>query len=103
MDTSLFFKNPEEYGLKNIKPLVDNIFEMQQFTKSFDETNGLKWKDKIKQINNSFETLDSEMRNQQREKGYYYHSDIHMPLLFYLYSKFDNKKDIENYLKKKIY
>jgi radical SAM superfamily enzyme YgiQ (UPF0313 family) len=102
MNNSLFYNYPKKYKLGNIKSIAKNMFDMQQFTRSFDEINGLKWNNKVKQINSSFEILDAEMRKQKNDKGYHYHSDIHMPLLFYLYSKYKNKKDVESSLRKNL-
>lgn len=99
---SLLYKYPEKYGLTNVKPLMNTIYEMRHFTRRFDEVNGLKWDDKVKQINNSFNAIDSAINEEQRKNGYNYKAHIHMPLLFYLYSKFENKKEIENYLREKI-
>lgn len=60
---SLMHKHPERYGITNVKP-VATIFErnpdqvyswIQRYT--FDEIEGLKWKDKIKQIERSYRRI----------------------------------------------
>ena len=56
-------KNPEKFGIKNVKP-VSTIFQrkpdevykwIQRYT--FDEIDGLEWKDKIQQIERSYRRL----------------------------------------------
>jgi radical SAM superfamily enzyme YgiQ (UPF0313 family) len=60
---SLMHKNPEKYGITNVRP-VATIFErnpdqvyswIQRYT--FDEIDGLVWKDKIKQIERSYRRI----------------------------------------------
>ena len=43
--------NPKEYGIENIVPKANN------FTFSFDEINGLKWEQKIKQQEDSYRKI----------------------------------------------
>jgi len=99
MDGSLYQKYPKKHGLKNIRSLSNTIYEMQQFTRCFDEVGGLRWVDKIRQINNSFEVLDSKMREINNRKNISYNSFVDTPLLFYLYSKLGNKREIEDYFR----
>ena len=57
---SLMHKTPEKYGITNVKPVAtifqrnpDQVYSwIQRYT--FDEIGGLKWKDKIKQIERSY-------------------------------------------------
>ena len=60
---SLMHKKPEAYGITNVKPVAtifqrkpDEVYSwIQRYT--FDEVDGLKWKDKIQQIERSYRRL----------------------------------------------
>jgi len=92
---SLLYNFPQKYG-------IERIFKVDQCTEKdfssyieygFDEANGLSWKDKVKQIEASIKTVQESCT-----RGYRFFTDEH--LLFYLYSRFNNKDDIKSiYLK----
>jgi radical SAM superfamily enzyme YgiQ (UPF0313 family) len=93
---SLMHKNPEQYGLTNIQP-VATIFErkpdevyswIQRFT--FDEVNGLPWKEKVKQIELSYQRIH-QVQLELEQGGH----DIHE--LFQLFTKFGEKHLITDF------
>ena len=88
---SVLYNSPEKYGL-------ERIFKVDQCTEKdfssyieygFDERDGLKWKDKIKQIDFSIKTVQ-----ERCAKGLHFFTDEH--LLFYLYSRFDDKDKVKS-------
>jgi radical SAM superfamily enzyme YgiQ (UPF0313 family) len=92
---SLLYNYPAKYG-------IQRIFKVDQCTDKdfssyveygFDEADGLNWKDKVKQIESSIKMI-----RESCTRGYRFFTDEH--LLFYLYSRLDNKDDIKSvYLK----
>jgi hypothetical protein len=62
----------------------------------FDEINGLKWEEKAKEIEYSYELIKSEI--EKLPNFGYTGKDQHVIKLFYLYSIFDDKKEILEYL-----
>lgn len=93
---SLMHKNPEQYGLTNIRPVAtifnkkpDEVYSwIQRYT--FDEVNGLPWKEKVKQIERSF--LRIHQVQLELEQGGH---DIHE--LFQLFTKFGEKRLITDF------
>jgi len=93
--SSLLFKYPSRYGIKNIKhiqrfathktegPLDNYVFEF-----AFDEIDGLEWEDKLKQIVASFNKV------QQNIRGGFWTNEMEA-ILFYLYSHLKDKKQIK--------
>ncbi len=89
------YKTPDQYGLKR-------IFEVDRYAKKdfssyvrfgFDEIDGLEWPDKEKEIEYSLKKVQESCT-----QGFRYFTDEH--LLFFLYSNFDDKKEIKSiYLK----
>ncbi len=92
---SLLYNFPEKYGIKRIFK-VDECTE-KDFSSyveyGFDETDGLVWKDKIRQIESSVGAI-----RESCARGHRFFTDEH--LLFFLYARFGNKKDVQSaYLK----
>ncbi len=86
-------KYPSRYGIKNIQDKKDDSCEGL----AFDEINGLTWAKKKKQLQSSFNmyfNLRKKLNNQ------FDNSNIHFYKIFYLYSIFDSKKEIREYIKK---
>ena len=96
---SLMFLYPKDYGIENIRelnlykmPSADN-FNMNNFVRySFDETNGLKWEDKKKQMVSSYQKVARAINS---APSYPQFLEEHM--LFYLYSRFNDKQEIKRY------
>ena len=85
-------KYPDKYGLSNIRDKKDDSHEGLRF----DETKGLKWDEKKKQLDKAFEAYE-----RFREKMPPPHIDgstLHFYKLAYLYTIFDNKKDIKDHI-----
>lgn len=97
--SSLFFKNPEQYRIENIRRIhkfathkTDGPMDNYVFEFAFDEVGGLRWEDKLKQISYSFQKV------QQNTSGGFWTNEME-PILFYLYSNLKDKakiKDIYN-------
>ena len=83
-------ENPEKYGITNLRPT--NLSPGM----GFDEINGLKWEEKAKEIEYSYELIKSEI--EKLPNFGYTGKDQHVIKLFYLYSIFDDKKEILEYL-----
>jgi hypothetical protein len=93
---SLMHKTPNKFGITNIKP-VATIFErnpdevyswIQRYT--FDEEGGLPWKDKIRQIEDSYRRL----HQVQLELNLGGH-DLHF--LFHRFNKFKHKHLVSDF------
>ena len=93
---SMMHKNPEKYGITNVKPVAtifqrnpDQVYSwIQRYT--FDEIDGLPWKDKIKQIERSYRRV----HETQLELGLGGH-DIHT--MFQRYAKYGDKKLVNDF------
>ena len=93
---SLMHKNPEQYGITNVKPVAtifnrnpDQVYSwIQRFT--FDEVGGLQWKDKIKQIERSYRKV----HEAQLELNLGGH-DIHT--LFQRFARFGEKHKVADF------
>lgn len=93
---SMMHKNPEKYGLKNVRPVAtifqrnpDQVYSwIQRYT--FDEIDGLEWKDKIKQIERSYRRV----HEVQLELGLGGH-DIHT--MFQRYAKYGDKQHVNDF------
>lgn len=86
--------NPSKYGINNINEREDKSIP----GKAFDEISGLKWKNKLKQIQTSFEIVKSHLL---KFPNYgYTDSDECFLKLIYLYSTLESKKEVLDYLKK---
>ena len=93
---SLMHKQPEKFGITNVKPVAtifqrnpDQVYSwIQRFT--FDEVDGLAWKDKIKQIERSYRRV----HEVQLELGLGGH-DLHT--LFQRYAKYGEKKLVADF------
>jgi len=98
-DHSLMFLYPKDYGLENIrelnvyrKPGADN-FNMNNLVRySFDETDGLRWEDKKKQMVSSHQKVSNAIN-----AAPVYPQFLEEHVLFYLYSRFNDKQEIKRY------
>lgn len=93
---SLFFQYPERYGIENIRRTqryathkTDDLLDNYVFEFAFDEINGLKWPDKIRQIVHSYNTVIP------RTKGGFWTNEMEA-ILFYLYSHLKDKTQIRD-------
>lgn len=90
-DTSLMRKHPERYGITNIFELSSYEDGFSTFVKyGFDEIDGLKWHEKRKQIVSSVETLTAIFGLTPFPEHEY------ESFLFFLYSRYADKKIIKN-------
>lgn len=89
---SQFLKNPERFGLEGISRI-----QHRYHSYSFEETGGLGWKQKEKQIQRSFEQiLELIGKHLVGTKGTrLYRSNQNLPFIFYLYDLLGNKRDVE--------
>ena len=93
---SMMHKHPERYGITNVKPVAtifnrnpDQVYSwIQRYT--FDEIDGLPWKDKIKQIERSYRRV----HETQLELGLGGH-DIHT--MFQRYAKYGDKQHVSDF------
>ena len=93
---SLMHKSSEKYGLTNVKPVAtifqrnpDEVYSwIQRYT--FDEVDGLQWKDKIKQIEHSYR-LHHQLRLDLNLGGH----DLHT--LFQRYAKHGEKRFVADF------
>jgi len=93
---SLMHKQPEKYGIKNVKPVAtifqrnpDQVYSwIQRYT--FDEIDGLEWKDKIKQIERSYRRV----HETQLELNLGGH-DIHT--MFQRFAKYGDKSAVNDF------
>ena len=93
----------KKYGICNIKDNIGNIYNLTHFTRSFDEVNGLKWREKVKQIEYSYKTIEKVINQHHwgSLNGYgQLHDDLHR--LLYLYSTFTKKKKVLNYFRQQL-
>ncbi len=94
---SLMYEYPRDYGIENIRELNlyredgSNASNITNFVKfGFDEINGLRWPDKQKQMRHSYERVQRETHTSR-----YPNSFLGEHLLFYLYSRFNDKNVIK--------
>ncbi len=89
---SQFTKTPGRFGLKQISPVEHDYHSYR-----FDEIGGLKWEEKEKQIQRSYELIEGVVgKYLVGTKGIrLYRSNQNLPLLFYLYDLLGNKRDVE--------
>jgi len=89
-ETSLLNVNPKDFGLENIFELSNYEDGFQTFVQyGFDEINGLKWKDKRKQIIESLNRVVQEFGEMPFPEHEYEH------FLFFLFSNCKDKKEIK--------
>ena len=91
---SKLYLNPEKYGIKNISevnyckhPRRDILSLVRH---GYDEIDGLKWEDKLKQMIEYYDYFF----NETKIKGSSFPTYEVEPFLFFLYSKFKDKRDI---------
>lgn len=94
---SLIQKYPLKYGIKNVKPLKQNMGGfIYTYGNSFDEINGLVWGEKKKQTDMFKNKLEGYLK-----KFVYLYSDNttidDIPLLFYLYDALKKKRFVRKY------
>ncbi len=94
---SLMFVRPQDYGIENIREL--NIyrgqgsdgFNITNFVRfGFDETNGLRWEDKQRQMKDAYVNISSAINYPAGP-----HPFLMEPFLFYLYSRLNDKDMIK--------
>ena len=96
---SRYYLNPSEYGICNIVPAkywrhpARDLLERIRY--GYDEIGGLKWEDKVKQMIERYEYLVDKVGMGKTPAQYEMEH-----LLFFLYSKFRDKKDIERTYRK---
>jgi len=97
---SLLLQKPEVFGITNIRDNMASLSNVKWFSRAFDETKGLKWVEKEKQILKSYDIIKKEIDLYVNNRyAYFPGGDIR--LLFYLHSVYDNKEDIIDYFKKR--
>jgi radical SAM superfamily enzyme YgiQ (UPF0313 family) len=93
---SLLYKEPEKFGITNIQPIrtifdtqADEVYSwIQRYT--FDEIDGLKWKDKVGQIEDSFKRI----HDVRIELGLGGHD---LQTIFQRFTKFGEKKYVTDF------
>ncbi len=89
---SLFLKFPERFGLTNTSRISRPFYFYR-----FDEINGLKWAEKVKQIEDSYNELHTVINNEFHSKGWkYYRPSSNFPFLLYFYAVIGNKDEVES-------
>lgn len=89
-DTSQLRMHPERYGITNVFEISRYEDGFSTFVKyGFDEANGLKWPQKVKQIITAFKKIIKELGEIPFAEHEYEH------FLFFLYSKYSDKKRIK--------
>jgi len=83
---SPMYLKPENHGIENLKELED-----EKFVFSFDEINGLKWKDKKKQIIWSFEQLDKAQFKYLRKESPYLRIPFKKIIPYWFYKEMREK------------
>lgn len=93
--SSLLFKHTERYGVENVRRVqryathrTDDPLDNYVFEFAFDEINGLKWEDKIKQVAYSCDKVI------HSTKGGFWTNEMEA-ILFYLYSNLKDKSQIK--------
>ena len=86
---TLLYNYPTRYGIENIQEVNQHAkLDFISYVRfGFDEIRGLRWNDKMRQIQDSLQRVQNECGLNHR-----YFTDEH--LLFYLYSNIANKKDL---------
>jgi len=84
---SKLYSFPEKYGLKNI---TENCSCGADTKTGYDEINGLRWEDRLKEANRAFGYIAENIR----DKNFNVFSNEYEHLMFYLYSKFDDKNKV---------
>lgn len=98
---SKLYLNPEKYGIKNLHGVdfkKDSRDMLRTISSGYDEIGGLKWEDKLKQMVEGFKYVQKETDG--IENPFFKYEMEHF--LFYLYSKYDNKKEIIRIINKVI-
>ncbi|MFH8119869.1 MAG: radical SAM protein [Candidatus Aenigmatarchaeota archaeon] len=80
---SKFLLYPEKYRICNIRDNVNSIADERIFPRKFDEKNGLKWKEKRKQINTFYKKILNVIKGKQ---------EIQPQYIFYLNDILDREK-----------
>lgn len=96
---SLLLRKPKIFGITNIKDNMKTSIDVKWFSRTFDETNGLKWDEKEKQILKSYDVIKENI-NRYVNNRYAYFPSCDTRLLFYLYSLYDKKEDVIDYFKR---
>ncbi len=95
-DNSLMLVNPQDYGIENIREA--NRYKEEELGStnfvrfSFDESGGLKWPDKLEQIQGSYKRVQQAISSQ-----WVFPVFLEEHFLFYLYSRFSDKAMIKRY------
>ncbi len=96
--------NPTKFGIENIRENIKNLKGIQQFNRRFDEINGLRWPEKVKQIEQSYKSHcqaisdENSDRVWNNQRGYDSQGET-LHLLYLLYSIFKNKKEVVDYFR----
>ena len=96
---SIMYTHPEKYSIVNIRPmggkLLDDYKNDIRYQYLFDEIDGLKWEDKVNQIENSFLLVRKEL--EKYKLSYRDEKPEYTNALLYLYSCLDRPKEIRRY------
>jgi coproporphyrinogen III oxidase-like Fe-S oxidoreductase len=94
---SALMQNQARFGIENVKPIADTSTNSSEyFTYSFDEKDGLRWNQKLQQIDNSFDTINSTIRGIKIMSSMKY-SSSHLQLIYSLFSLFSSVDEVQSY------
>ena len=88
--TSKLYSFPERYGIKNLSDVAYSDASLSNLKLGYDEINGLSWEERLKYMARAHDYVLAETGNEDFKPLYYEHEH----LMFYLYSKFKDKKKI---------
>ncbi|MFC1890542.1 B12-binding domain-containing radical SAM protein [Thermodesulfobacteriota bacterium] len=86
VENSSYYLNADQYGLSGIKPNMKSLLDTRFFKFRFDETEGLHWKQKVQQINASYDAVDAHRRK--------INTFVEIYPLHYLYEKYKTKEAV---------
>jgi len=96
---------PKQFGITNIKDNIGSLDKIQPYNRRFDEINGLKWNEKVRQIEDSYTQMcraisdTSKPEQWTNQKGFDSQGEV-LHLLFHLYSTLKNKSEVVEYFKR---
>ncbi|MFC1888744.1 B12-binding domain-containing radical SAM protein [Thermodesulfobacteriota bacterium] len=88
IEDSRLMREPEKYGITNIRSNLDEALDTKTFKWAFDEIGGLTWEEKVAQINVSYDAINSETQKVNRR------NNIH-PLFYGFHNSTDKAAAME--------
>jgi radical SAM superfamily enzyme YgiQ (UPF0313 family) len=88
---SKLYLSPGKYGIKNVAQVNYRENELRDLKFGYDEVDGLCWKERLNYMIKAYDLLEK-----TRKEGFNFLSYVNEHLMFYLYSKFNDKKKVVN-------